>query len=65
MVLENIGNQFLFKINTTDKSRRFNQYFDMFLFGILYIWGPSIKDVRIKGGGGGGLAKCRQLEGGW
>ena len=35
-VLGNIGNESVFKINSTDKSRRFNQYFDVFLFGKIY-----------------------------
>ena len=34
-VLGNIQNQSVFKINTTDKSRRFNQYFGAFILGII------------------------------
>ena len=37
-VLGNIGNESIFKINTTDKSRTFNQYFHVFLFGKIYFW---------------------------
>ena len=32
----NIGNQSVFKINTASKCRRFNQYFDVFLFGKIH-----------------------------
>ena len=35
-VLENIENESVFKINTTDKSRLFNRYFDVLLFGKIY-----------------------------
>ena len=42
MVLGNIGNQPVFKVNATDNNRRFNQYFDVFLFGIIYFWNTWI-----------------------
>ena len=41
-VLGNIGNQSVFKINTIEKSRRFHQYFDVFLFRIIYFWNTQI-----------------------
>ena len=39
---QNIGNESIFKINTTERSRTFNQYFDVFLFGKIYHWNTWI-----------------------
>ena len=42
MVLSNIRNEPVFKVNSTNKPRWFNRYFDVFLFGLIYSWNTWI-----------------------